>query len=166
MSRDSSMTELNGFLAKHEPIAEPRLYDIGAVLGEWRVTAFLGSGGNAEVYRVVRVDGTSGTFGTSRTAGTDGRARTPVAPQPQYNENEVGKSIAANPECSPYRAGALKVLLRDDDATRSRFAQEISLRKTHRLRCRASSTRAWQGGQSLTAAMMADPFLLPSSSNP
>jgi len=55
MSRDSSMTELNGFLAKHEPVAKPRLYDIGAVLGEWSVTAFLGSGGNAEVYRVVRV---------------------------------------------------------------------------------------------------------------
>lgn len=48
------MTELNGFLARHEPVAKPRLYDIGALMGEWRITAFLGSGGNAEVYRVVR----------------------------------------------------------------------------------------------------------------
>ena len=54
MSGDSSMTELNGFLAKHEPVAKPRLYDVGSLMGEWRITAFLGSGGNAEVYRVVR----------------------------------------------------------------------------------------------------------------
>ena len=48
------MTELNGFLATHEPVAKPRLCAVGSLMGEWRITAFLGSGGNAEVYRVVR----------------------------------------------------------------------------------------------------------------
>lgn len=54
MKDASSITELNGFLAGHESVAKPKLLAIGASLGEWRVTAFLGSGGNAEVYRVVR----------------------------------------------------------------------------------------------------------------
>ena len=58
MKDASSITELNGFLAGHESVAKPKLLAIGASLGEWRVTAFLGSGGNAEVYRVVcGVDG-------------------------------------------------------------------------------------------------------------
>ena len=54
MKDASSITELNGFLASHESVAKPKLFAIGSALGEWRVTAFLGSGGNAEVYRVVR----------------------------------------------------------------------------------------------------------------
>lgn len=54
MKGASSITELNGFLASHESVAKPKLFTIGSALGEWRVTAFLGSGGNAEVYRVVR----------------------------------------------------------------------------------------------------------------
>ena len=54
MTRASSRTELTGFLAQHELVAQPKLYDVGSVLGAWRVTTFLGSGGNAEVYRVIR----------------------------------------------------------------------------------------------------------------
>ena len=83
MKDASSITELNGFLAKHESVAKPKLCAIGSVLGEWRVTAFLGSGGNAEVYRVVR--------------GADGLA------------------------------AAAKVLLREDDASKKRFRQEVAL---------------------------------------
>lgn len=49
MTRASSRTELTGFLAQHELVAQPKLYDVGSVLGAWRVTTFLGSGGNAEV---------------------------------------------------------------------------------------------------------------------
>lgn len=77
------MTELNGFLAQHEPVAKPRLYDIGSLMGEWRITAFLGSGGNAEVYRVVRE--------------SDGQV------------------------------AAAKVLLREDEAAKKRFRQEVAL---------------------------------------
>ena len=104
MKDASSITELNGFLANHESVAKPKLFAIGSDLGEWRVTAFLGSGGNAEVYRVVRIDG------------VDGRARTPVAPQPEHNEGAVKESV-----------GALKVLLREDDASKKRFRQEVAL---------------------------------------
>ena len=83
MKDASSITELNGFLARHESVAKPKLLAIGAALGEWRVTAFLGSGGNAEVYRVVR--------------------------------NADGLAAAA------------KVLLREDDASKKRFLQEVAL---------------------------------------
>ena len=54
MKDASFITELNEFLAGHESVAKPNLFVIGSALGEWHVTAFLGSGGNAEVYRVVR----------------------------------------------------------------------------------------------------------------
>ena len=83
MKDASSITELNGFLVTHESVAKPKLLAIGAALGEWRVTAFLGSGGNAEVYRVVR--------------------------------NADGLVAAA------------KVLLREDDASKKRFRQEVAL---------------------------------------
>lgn len=74
---------MDGFLARHAPVARPRLLSVGSFLGEWRVTAFLGSGGNAEVYRVV--------------SARDGRA------------------------------AAAKVLLREDEASRRRFRQEVQL---------------------------------------
>ena len=54
MTVDSSTAELNHFLAGHESVARPRMCEVGSLMGEWRITAFLGSGGNAEVYRVVR----------------------------------------------------------------------------------------------------------------
>ncbi len=54
MTADSTTSELNAFLAGHEKVAGPRLLQIGDVVDGWRVEAFLGSGGNAEVYRVVR----------------------------------------------------------------------------------------------------------------
>ena len=83
MTCASTIAELHGFLARHEPVAKPRLLAIGSVLGGWRVVAFIGSGGNAEVYRVVR--------------DADGLV------------------------------AAVKILLKDDDASRKRFAQEMSL---------------------------------------
>lgn len=54
MTDASSMTGLEDFLIKHEPVARPTLCNVGTVLGEWRVTALLGKGGNSEVYRVIR----------------------------------------------------------------------------------------------------------------
>lgn len=83
MKDASSITELDGFLAAHEAVAKPKLCAIGSAIGEWRVTAFLGSGGNAEVYRVVR--------------DADGLV------------------------------AAVKVLLREDDASKKRFRQETTL---------------------------------------
>lgn len=83
MTCTSTITELQGFLAKHEPVAKPRLLVLGSDLGGWRVVAFIGSGGNAEVYRVVR--------------DADGLV------------------------------AAVKILLKDDEASRKRFAQEVAL---------------------------------------
>lgn len=85
---DSFMVDLDGFLADHEPVAKPSLCAIGSVVDGWRVVAFLGRGGNAEVYRVVP----SGS-----------------------NENNSSE------------VAALKVLVRDDAASRARFAQEVHL---------------------------------------
>lgn len=55
MTNATPLTELGEFLACHEAVARPTLYAVGSVVGEWKVTAFLGSGGNAEVYRVVHI---------------------------------------------------------------------------------------------------------------
>lgn len=86
MTNTTPMTELNEFLACHEPVSKPTLYAVGSVVDTWKVTAFLGSGGNAEVYRVVHA---------------------------------VDESVAA-----------LKVLLRNDEASKKRFRQEASLLAT------------------------------------
>ena len=132
MTPASPITELNAFLADHDPVARPTIFAVGTVVDEWKVTAFLGSGGNAEVYRVVRIDGTTGRArshtssdccaaraersGDMSAPFVPGRARSPSAPQPQQNEILVDESV-----------GALKILLRKDDASKKRFLQEESL---------------------------------------
>lgn len=52
-SVDSS--EVDSFLARHEPVESQALFRSGDLLGEWRITAFLGRGGSGEVYRAVNV---------------------------------------------------------------------------------------------------------------
>ena len=79
------LSGLDGFLAKHGPVAGPKFCRAGSVWGGWRVTEFLGRGGNAEVCRVVPLAGDAAD------------------------------------------AAALKVLLKDDAASRARFAREIKI---------------------------------------
>lgn len=52
--------EIEGILSSHERMPTGASFPDGIVFGSWRVTAFLGKGGNGEVYRVVHVSlGTS-----------------------------------------------------------------------------------------------------------
>ena len=52
--------EIEGILSAHERMPTGASFPDGIVFGSWRVTAFLGKGGNGEVYRVVHVSlGTS-----------------------------------------------------------------------------------------------------------
>ena len=104
MMDESFLSGLNGFLEQHEDPNAPQLFAEGDSVGEWRVTGFLGRGGNAEVYRVVHTDGTAG------------RARSPSAPQPQQGEAIANELVAA-----------LKVIVRSDDASKKRFHQEVAL---------------------------------------
>lgn len=46
---------LEDYLDRHEPIAGDASIATGTVLSGWRIVAFLGRGGNAEVYRVVHL---------------------------------------------------------------------------------------------------------------
>lgn len=49
------MSALDSYLAAHKPIPTGASFADGQVLGEWRITAFLGKGGSAEVYQVENV---------------------------------------------------------------------------------------------------------------
>ena len=49
------MSGLDSFLAEHRPIPSRASFADGQILGEWRITAFLGKGGSAEVYQVENV---------------------------------------------------------------------------------------------------------------
>lgn len=120
MTGEPTIAELNGFLATYEDPGTQQLFAEGDNIGEWKVTGLLGRGGNAEVYRVVRTPGTSRTIGTGSAAGTDGRGRSPSAPQPQHNENTVEETV-----------GALKILHRIEDASKTRFRQEVTLLSAH-----------------------------------
>ena len=46
---------LEDYLDGHEPIAGDASIATGTVLSGWRIVAFLGRGGNAEVYRAVHM---------------------------------------------------------------------------------------------------------------
>lgn len=46
------MSGLDSYLAAHKPISSEASFADGESLGEWRITAFLGRGGSAEVYQV------------------------------------------------------------------------------------------------------------------
>ena len=47
--------ELDDFLSGHEPIPSNASLAPGAIISSWRIVAFLGRGGSAEVYRAVHV---------------------------------------------------------------------------------------------------------------
>ena len=49
------MSGLDSYLAAHRPIPSEASFADGQALGEWRITAFLGKGGSAEVYQVENV---------------------------------------------------------------------------------------------------------------
>lgn len=58
------MDDLFDFLTRHEPIIEPRTFADGYLLGDWRITAYLGKGGSGEVYHVENV--TSGKIAATK----------------------------------------------------------------------------------------------------
>ena len=49
------MGEIEGILSAHGRVPTGASFPDGAVFGNWRVTAFIGKGGNGEVYRAVHV---------------------------------------------------------------------------------------------------------------
>ena len=49
------MNGLDSYLAAHNPIPSGASFADGQLLGEWRITAFLGKGGSAEVYQVENI---------------------------------------------------------------------------------------------------------------
>lgn len=55
MNETSTTEAFADFLAAHRPIAENAAFSAGKIVGEWRIAAFLGRGGSAEVYRVEHV---------------------------------------------------------------------------------------------------------------
>ena len=74
---------LESLCASHAPVSPPCRFPSGAIFGDWRLTAFIGSGGNGEVYCAEHA-----TLGTS---------------------------------------AAVKVLMREDERAKTRFAKEASL---------------------------------------
>ena len=71
------------FLSSHAAFDAPPTYTVGKLFGEWRITAFLGRGGSAEVYRVEH--------------------------------------------CHVGTAAAVKILVKDSETARSRFAREAEI---------------------------------------
>ena len=45
--------ELDAFLSAHAPVKSDAHFAAGTVVGDWRLTGFLGRGGSSEVYRAV-----------------------------------------------------------------------------------------------------------------
>lgn len=45
--------ELDAFLSAHAPVKSDAHFAVGTVVGDWRLTGFLGRGGSSEVYRAV-----------------------------------------------------------------------------------------------------------------
>ena len=88
------------FLAHHADPVEPPVLADGRVVDGWRVAAFLGRGGNGEVYRVVEDQGRAVSMKPP-----PGRAARPAQPP----------------------SAALKVLVRDTESARARFLGEASL---------------------------------------
>lgn len=52
---DAPNSEIEGFLRAHGPFEKPPLLSCGERIGDWKVLAFLGRGGSAEVFRAENV---------------------------------------------------------------------------------------------------------------
>jgi len=46
---------VDAFLSAHSPVESGVRFAVGTVVGDWRLTGFLGRGGSSEVYRAVHV---------------------------------------------------------------------------------------------------------------
>ena len=55
MESIADIESISAFLMKHEPVEEPTLVAVGEVIGDWKITAYIGRGGSGEVYRVEHV---------------------------------------------------------------------------------------------------------------
>jgi serine/threonine protein kinase len=72
MADQGKSDSLEGFLRSHGPVEEPPLFAAGRVVDGWEVTAFIGRGGSAEVYRVRQRE--SGTVAAMKVLTRDGEA--------------------------------------------------------------------------------------------
>ena len=50
MPQEIDCAEIDEFLRSHAGVEGPRIFGVGQVVGEWRLTAFIGNGGSGEVY--------------------------------------------------------------------------------------------------------------------
>ena len=90
------MSGLDSYLASHKPIPAEGAFSDGQLLGEWRITAFLGKGGSAEVYQVENVR--TGALAAAKILMKDEES----ARKRFGGEVEFLQTVAGDPECRPY----------------------------------------------------------------
>ena len=44
MESIADIESISAFLMKHEPVEEPTLAQVGEVIGDWKITAYIGRG--------------------------------------------------------------------------------------------------------------------------
>lgn len=91
---------LEGFLLEHELVAQPAVCRVGERIGAWTVTAFLGSGGSAEVYRIEKEANTA--EGTTVTAALKILVRDDAAARARFAQEARLLAAASLPSLSRF----------------------------------------------------------------